>query len=287
MDQEATVANRERRVYCVLLVLTFSALAAFLGWWFDPGHVPSNFAGDAHVLDLVLFAALTLVFGHRIFMDVFTWIVAWGMKEQAPPDTPEAGLRIAFLTTFVPSSEPFELLHQTLPAMMDVDYPHDVWLLDEGNSDEVRLLCESLGVRYFSRAGIRKYNLVAGPFTAKTKGGNHNAWYDSFGKDYDFVAQIDTDFIPSRDFLTRTLGQFRDERVGFVGTPQVYGNVSESLVARGAAQQLYMFYGPLMRGLAARGHANMIGANHVVRVSALREVGLYAGHLTEDLLTGM
>jgi cellulose synthase/poly-beta-1,6-N-acetylglucosamine synthase-like glycosyltransferase len=31
----------------------------------------------------------------------------------------------------------------------------------------------------------------------------------------------------------------------------------------------------------------MLGANHVVRVSALRHVGFYAGHLTEDLLTGM
>ena len=75
--------------------------------------------------------------------------------------------------------------------------------------------------------------------------------------------------------------------MGFVGTPQVYGNQRQSFVARGAAQQLFMFYGSIMRGLAGRGSANMIGANHVVRVRALREVKFYAGHLTEDLLTGM
>jgi cellulose synthase/poly-beta-1,6-N-acetylglucosamine synthase-like glycosyltransferase len=171
--------------------------------------------------------------------------------------------------------------------MLAVEYPHDTWVLDEGGVDEVRLLCEELGVRYFSRSGVRRYNLVAGPFTAKTKGGNHNAWYDSFADEYDVVAQIDTDFVPRSDFLTRTLGHFRDPRVGFVGTPQVYGNGADSFVARGASQQQYSFYGPLLRGLASRGHANMIGANHVVRVAALREVGLYAGHLTEDLLTGM
>ena len=33
--------------------------------------------------------------------------------------------------------------------------------------------------------------------------------------------------------------------------------------------------------------ANMIGANHVVRVAALNDIRFYAGHLTEDLLTGM
>jgi cellulose synthase (UDP-forming) len=31
----------------------------------------------------------------------------------------------------------------------------------------------------------------------------------------------------------------------------------------------------------------LIGANHIVRVAALREVGWYQGHLTEDLATGM
>ena len=281
------MTRNQRRVYRALLVLAAGALVAFLGWWFTPAHVPRNFHGPAHAWDWLLFVALTLVFGHRIFMDVLTWVIAWGIRNEHNPGPPAPGLKVGFLTTFVPSSEPLDLLRRTLPAMLAVDYPHDTWLLDEGNVQEVRRLCEGLGVRYFSRAGLRKYNLVAGPFTAKTKGGNHNAWYDSHGHEYDIVAQLDTDFAPRPDFLTRTLGHFADERVGFVGTPQVYGNTSESFVARGAAQQLYVFYGALMRGLASRGHANMIGANHVVRVSALREVGLYAGHLTEDLLTGM
>jgi cellulose synthase/poly-beta-1,6-N-acetylglucosamine synthase-like glycosyltransferase len=281
------MTRTQRIQYALLLVLAVGALAAFLGWWLLPSHVPSNFTGRHHVLDWVLFVALTLVFGHRLFMDAFSWVVAWGMRDHAPPGPPEPGLRVAFITTFVPSSEPIELLHRTLPAMVAADYPHDTWLLDEGDVEEVRLVCEQYGVKYFSRSGIRRYNLVAGPFTAKTKGGNHNAWYDTVGGDYDVVAQIDTDFLPRRDFLTSTLGHFRDPEVGFVGTPQVYGNAEQSFVARGASQQQYMFYGPMLRGLASRGHANMIGANHVVRVAALRDVGLYAGHLTEDLLTGM
>ena len=281
------MTRRERRQYACLLILAVGSLAAFLVWWLRPDHVAGNFTGGGHAADVVLFVLLTLVFGHRLFMDAFTWLVAWGMTPDSASPDPEPGLRVAFITTFVPSSEPLDLLRATLPAMQSADYPHDTWLLDEGGVEEVRQLCEELGVRYFSRAGVRRYNLVAGPFTARTKGGNHNAWYDTFGHDYDVVAQIDTDFIPRHDFLTRTLGHFSDPSVGFVGTPQVYGNGGTSFVARGASQQQYSFYGPLLRGLASRGHANMIGANHVVRVAALRDVGLYAGHLTEDLLTGM
>ena len=277
----------ERRSFALLLAFAGGSLVAFLGWWFQPDHVAENFAGGWHAVDLVLFVALTLVFGHRIFMDVFTWVVSWGMRPEQVPPAPERGLRVAFITTFVPASEPLDLLRQTLPAMQAADYPHDTWVLDEGGVDEVRELCEELGVRYFSRSGVRRYNLIAGPFTARTKGGNHNAWYDTFGEDYDVVAQIDTDFVPRSDFLTRTLGHFSDPSVGFVGTPQVYGNGHQSFVARGASQQQYSFYGPLLRGLASRGHSTMIGANHVVRVAALRDVGFYAGHLTEDLLTGM
>src|ERR1700733_2125817 len=121
--------------------------------------------------------------------------------------------------------------------------------------------------------------------SARTKGGNHNAWYAVHGARYDIVATVDTDFSVRRDFLTRTLGHFRDPSVGFVGTPQVYGN-TENWIARGAAQQTYLFYGPIMRALSSLGMTLLIGANHVVRVRALREVGWYQGHLTEDLATG-
>ncbi len=99
------------------------------------------------------------------------------------------------------------------------------------------------------------------------------------------MAQVDTDFKVRRDFLTRTLGYFNDQRIAFVGTPQIYGNVG-NLVARGAAQQTYLFYGPIMRALSRRRMTLLIGANHIMRVSALQQIGWYQGHLTEDLATG-
>jgi cellulose synthase (UDP-forming) len=59
-----------------------------------------------------------------------------------------------------------------------------------------------------------------------------------------------------------------------------------SLIARGAAEQTYLFYGPLLRSLSRRRMSLLIGANHIVRVRALAEIGWYNAHLTEDLATG-
>ena len=235
---------------------------------------------------MTIYLALTFVISHRVFMDVYVWVVARRIRPVTASPSPAPGLRVAFITTFVPGAEGLDLLSRTLPAMLEADYPHDVWLLDEGDDAGARELAEALGVHYFTRHGKREYQLVAGPFTRRTKGGNHNSWYDNHSGQYDVVAQIDTDFIPRRDFLTQTLGYFRDPGIGWVVTPQIYGN-TDSFVTRGAAQQQFTFYGPVLRGLAGRGMANMLGANHVVRVAALEEIGLYAGHITEDLLTGM
>ncbi|MCZ4499188.1 MAG: hypothetical protein JWQ74_1741 [Marmoricola sp.] len=280
------MTNRERRVYRLLMTLGTLSLLAFYGWWFQPKHIAANFDGRLHLLDFAIFALLTGVVSLRIFMDVYLWVVARKIRKYRPVRLPMNDYKVAFITTFVPGAEGLDLLAKTLPAMLAADYPHDVWLLDEGADDDAKALAESLGVHYFTRCGKREYNLVAGPFTRRTKGGNHNAWYDRHGRDYDIVAQIDTDFLPRRDFLTQTLGHFDDPGVGWVVTPQIYGN-TDNFVSLGAAQQQYTFYGPVLQGLAGRGMANLLGANHVIRVRALEEVGLYAGHITEDLITGM
>lgn len=263
------------------LILTVS----FTYWWFFVDHVPTNFNGLLHIFDYIIFGLLTYIVFHGVVNQVLLWTIVRKIKP-LKYIKPEKGLKVAFITTFVPKSEPLELLHKILPAMVNADYPHDVWLLDEGNDRNARKICKQYGVNYFTRGGKDRYNTPEGKFAAKTKGGNHNAWYDAVGYKYDIVAQIDTDFIPNKKFLTKTLGYFKNPRIAFVGTPQVYGNM-ESLIAKGAAQQTYNFYGPILRGLAGREMTLMIGANHVVRVSALKEIDYYNAHLTEDLRTGM
>jgi len=278
---------KERILFYVLVTVGCLLTLAFGLAWFSPANIPDNFSGFGDVVDVLLFASLSYVVWHQICTDILLWLIVEPIQKQPAVQPPQTGLKVAFITTFVPKSEPLEMLHDILPAMKKADYTHDVWLLDEGGSDDAKKICESYGVNYFTRFGKGHYNTDEGKFAKKTKGGNHNAWYHAHGHAYDIVAQIDTDFVPRKDFLTKTLGYFRDGKVAFVGTPQIYGNGSKSFIARGAAEQGYTFYGPILRGLHGREMTMLLGANHVIRVAALEDIGFYEAHLTEDLLTGM
>lgn len=280
------MTRKDKRTYRVLGLIGMLLVILFAITWFAPGNIPQIFEGPLRFLNIPLFVLTSYIVWHEITAGIYSyWLVRMIQPYRYLP--PQKGLKVAFITTFVPGKEPHSMLHRSLTAMKEAHYDHDTWLLDEGDDAEAKRICHELGVKYFTRRGVKKYNTEGGLFAAKTKGGNHNAWYDAYGYMYDIVAQVDTDFIVKKNFLTETLGQFRDPRVAFVGTPQYYGNLKDGLVARGAAEQTYSFYGPMLRGQSGYDSVMMIGANHIVRVAALKSVGWYAGHLTEDLLTGM
>jgi len=288
------MSSKERWIYWIFVGAIAVAFIRFAQYWLSFDRRPVNFSGDGlpTVFDIALFVTLSIVILLPVFMMTLGFVITGLLqrpgKMRAPVELPDpATTRVAFITTYVPGSEPLDMLSKTLTTMRDVDYPHDTWVLDEGDDNDVRTLCEIIGVHYFSRKGIARYNEIGSKFSPKSKGGNHNAWYDAHGAQmYDIVAQIDTDFIPRNDFLTKTLPYFLDPEVAWVGTPQVYGNM-DNFVARGAAEQTYGFYGPILKGLAKIDSTMLIGANHVIRVAALKEVGLYNPHLTEDLATGI
>ena len=278
---------QEKVVYFILLTIGLGMTTAFGLWWLQPSHMAHNFGGALHVFDYVFFIVLTYITWHHILMELFSWYVAAYVKHPDHTIPPQKGLRVAYLTAFVPGSEPYHILEETLAAMVQVEYPHDTWLLDEGNDSVARTICEKYGVHHYSRKGQEHFNTVEGKFTKKTKGGNYNSWLHHHDKDYDIVAQHDVDFVPKKNFLTRTLGYFRDPSVAFVGTPQVYGNLDESWITRGAAEQTYGFYGPLQKGFYGHDMTLLIGANHIMRVKAYNDIDGYSAHIVEDMLTGM
>lgn len=280
------LSRQDRRVHFSLGLIGLLLVVAFAVTWFNPSNIPLTFSGQFWALNIILFALTTYIVWHEVIAGLYNFELL-GKIRPYKYKAPQKNLKVAFITTFVPGSEPHSMLRQSLKAMTEAHYTHDTWLLDEGNDKLARAICKELGVRYFTRKNKARYNTDGGVFAKKTKGGNHNAWYDAHGHRYDIVAQVDTDFIVSKSFLTETLGQFRDPKVAFVGTPQYYGNYADGLVARGAAEQTYSFYGPILRGQSGYSSPMMIGANHIVRVKALRSIGWYAAHLTEDLLTGM
>lgn len=281
------MSRAERGIHLLLIAAAITMTAVFLNFWISPEHIPNNHQDVWHYAEVASFWTLTIiVIGYSLASLLTVLIVTRTIDEHVEPPAPRAGLKVAIITTYVAESEPIDMLRGTLISMLRADYPHDVWLLDESNDLAAQQLCGELGVMYFTRNGIERYNTKRGRFAARTKGGNHNAWYDAHGYAYDLVAQFDTDFEVRRDVLLRTLGHFNDPKIGAVITPQVYGNVDDSFIAKGAAEQTYLFYGPIQRALSAKRMAFLIGANHVIRVKALQDVDWYGAHLTEDLMTG-
>jgi len=287
------VASAGQRVTLALLA-GLNALTAlvFIGWLLLPVHIPGagvvGFGGWRLGIARVAFCVIISVETIRLVQNFAVWLFASSMKDPVPK-APPRGLRVALLTTIVPAKEPIYVVERTLRAMRQVRYrgPVDIWILDEGNDPAVRAMAERLGVHHFSRKGLPRYNQARGPYRARTKAGNHNAWRDNYERYYDVIAQMDPDHVPLPCFLERTIGYFRDPDVAFVVAPQVYGNMYENWVAHGASVQQYLFSGVVERSGNGLGAPLLIGTNHLYRPAAWREIGGYQDSIIEDHLTSM
>ena len=145
---------------------------------------------------------IALLYQVTLLPSVYWWFVS-KMRRPVEVGAP-AGMRVALITLCVPSSESLEVIGEQLDALQTVDYPHDSWVLDEGDSADVRALAEASGVNYFSRKGIDRWNQPTPPFQRKTKAGNVNAWLDhieGLGLEYEVFVQLDIDHRPRPDYL--------------------------------------------------------------------------------------
>ncbi len=278
-----TMTRKELLFYTIVVGFGVGAIAVYAQWWFQAAHIATNGA-TFWSINLLLFIMLSFVVWLGIFQRLAIWFLVFNMKKPIHLE-PEKNQKVAMLTCFVPGKEPYELLEKTLRAMVAIKYPHDSWVLDEGNDPVVIAMCERLGVKHFSRAGIEKYNQESGPFKSKTKAGNHNAWRDKHEEGYDLIAQMDMDHIPQKNYLDKVLGYFRDPEVAFVLAPQVYEKAG--WIATGAGEQAYIFNGPMQMGFYGHDMPLFIGTNHAYRPEAMNDIGGYAATIVEDHLTGM
>ena len=160
----------------------------------------------------------------------------------------------------------------------------DLWLLDEGNSDEIRRMCQRLGVHHFTRKGRGHLELNTGTFANKTKHGNHNRWLWEHAGHYDVVMFVDTDHVPLPVMAERLLGYFRDPDVAFVVAPQFYGN-QHNRITRWAESAQYLFHSIIQRAGNRRSCAMLVGTNAAVRTSAIKDG--YVASITEDMATSL
>ncbi|MFF8383217.1 glycosyltransferase family 2 protein [Streptomyces kanasensis] len=285
------LAAEPHRVRAALLLCAAPLVSLGLfGWLVQPRHWsaggPRAADGRLLVLDLVMLASIGLIELFRT-LNVLSIAHATLVARDPVPVVPEPGTRVAFLTSFVPGKEPLALVTRTLEAAVRVRHRGvvHVWLLDEGDDPDVRRVCARLGVRHFSRRGVPRWNRPAGPYRARTKHGNYNAWLEAHGAGYDLLACVDTDHVPLPNYLERMLGYFRDPDVAFVVGPQVYGNY-DAFVTKAAESQQFLFHALVQRAGNRYGAPMFVGTSNAVRVSALRQVGGLYDSITEDMATG-
>jgi len=135
-------------------------------------------------------------------------------------------------------------------------------------------VCNRLNIKYVNRT--EKVDAKAGNINNALKIANG-----------EICLILDPDHIPSPQILDRLLPHFDNKEIGYVQIVQAYYNQGESLVACGAAQQTYMFYGPIMMSMGEYGTAQAIGANCSFRRAALDSIGGHAAGLCEDMHTAM
>lgn len=288
-------ASSGRRAWAVsLLIITLNVAfeAAFVYWLLQPSHRPevdenAPRAALTMVANVFVITSIALVEGLRL-VNVFSLSLASMLARDPIPVRPDSRLRVAFLTTIVPGKEPLEMVQATLQAARRIrhDGVFHVWLLDEGDDPEVRAMCLAEGVRHFSRRGVAEYNRPSGPFKAKTKHGNYNAWVDGYGHRYDVFLSVDPDHVPLPNYAERMLGYFRDPDVAYVVGPQCYANV-DNFVTKGAESQQFPFHSVIQRAGNAYGAAMLVGTNNAIRIDALVCIGGLEDSITEDMATGM
>lgn len=196
------------------------------------------------------------------------------IKEQTP-------LEDVTVDVFVPTyNEDVAILRGTLQACLAMDYPHRTFLLDDGKRDEVRQLCEELGVHYITRDN----NLHA-------KAGNLNHALDQ--TDGEFIAILDADHVPEPNFISKMIGHFRDPELGFVQSPHAFSNFDTFQGRVNYEKGRFwdegeLFYKVIQPGRTATNSVIFAGSAALFRREALREVGYIATEtITEDMHTGI
>jgi len=260
---------------------------AFVVWLLQPGHFPQlNGQPLLNVANVFVVASIGLMEVLRMINVISLGLASLAVRNPVPVRA-QPGLRVAFATTIVPSKEPLQVVRRTLEAARAMRYEGTlhVWLLDEGDDPSVKRVCAELGVRHFTRKHVEEWNRPSGPYKARSKHGNYNAWLAAHGDEYDVLASVDPDHVPMPNFLERLLGYFRDPDVAYVVGPQNYANC-DNFVTMAAESQQFPFHSVIQRAANLYGCAMLVGTNNALRISALKAIGGLRDSVTEDMATG-
>ncbi len=177
-------------------------------------------------------------------------------------------------------NEPTSILRRTIIGCQALEYDQKkIYLLDDGQRQEMQSLAKELGCNYITR-----------PDNHHAKAGNlNNAIAQTTGE---LIVVFDADFVPTKNFLTRTIGFFKDRTIALVQTHQSFYNpdpVARNLgLEKELTQEVEIFnrHYQLLRDSVET--ALCAGTSFVVRRGYLDEIGSFVvDSLAEDYFTGI
>lgn len=253
----------------VVIARTFSVLtgiagAVYLAWLIQA----LNF--EHPIMATVFFVAEVFCLGLFLLSALNTWTVRFKPRKGLEADEPYS------VDVFVTAcDEPTEVVRETLEAVDRLEWEGELnrYLLDDGGSDELERICDSLGIRYLSRP-------KAGLPGKDAKAGNLNFGLERSSGELVFT--LDADQVPRHDALMPLAGYMRFPSVAFVQSKQSF-RVPEDDPFN---SQDPVFYEAVQLAFDADDSVIACGSGVLYRREALEDIGGFAQwNLVEDLTT--
>ena len=175
------------------------------------------------------------------------------------------------------------VVERLIDAATQLDYPHEkleIQLLDDSSDESFEIAQER--VAFWQKSGINIRQIKRPVRTGFKAGALQYGMDDS---DSDLVAIFDADFIPSTDFLLKTIAYFQNPEIGMVQTRWGHLNRNYSLLTRVQAFALDAHFTVEQTGRNAAFHfINFNGTAGIWRRECILDAGGWsADTLTEDL----
>ncbi|AFZ51661.1 glycosyltransferase [Dactylococcopsis salina] len=263
----------------VIIIILLSLTIRYLFWRVTTINLDDPLNGT---ISLTLFALEMLV----VVSSAIQLFLMLKIKNRSPQadQLQEAVRKKEFRPTvdiLIPSyDEPEFILRRTIMGCQAINYePKTVYLLDDTRRPHIKKLTEELGCEYLTR-----------PTNEHAKAGNlNNALPKTNGE---LIVVFDADFVPTSNFLERTVGFFQDEKMALVQTPQSFYNADPIAHNLGLEDILTpeeeVFYRQIQPIKDGAGSVVCSGTAFIVRRKALEEAGGFVTEsLSEDYFTGI
>lgn len=209
-------------------------------------------------------------YGLFVLATLGLWTLRFKPPEGMAPEEPHS------VDVFIPTyKEPLHIVRKTVMAAKRIEWPYElnIWMLDDGGSDEFEAMAKELGIHYLSRpkSGVPNENAKAGNLNfglKNTKG--------------EYILTLDADQVPHPEILKVLAGYMRFPKTAFVQSKQAY------LTQKGDPfyNRSQVFYDVVQLGLDNSDTAMSAGTGVIYNRKALEDIGGYAEwNIVEDLTT--